>query len=240
MKTGTGPGGDPAAAIYFESAAAWRRWLAAHHASATALWVGFHKKGTGAPTMTWPESVDEALCHGWIDGIRKSVDDHRYVIRFTPRKPTSIWSAVNTRRAQELIDAKRMRPPGLRAFEARVERRSGVYSFEQRRVDLPPEYAKRLRANTAARKFFESEAPSYRKACFWWIVSAKREETRGSRLERLIEHSAKGERIPQFVAPPGKGGPKRSRAARPSPAPASPRGTPARRAPRRPRPSGRA
>ncbi len=181
---------------FFRTPAEFRRWLAAHHATATELWVGFHKRATGRPSLTWPESVDEALCVGWIDGMRKSLDAERYVIRFTPRKPTSIWSAVNTRRAKELIAARRMRAAGLRAFEARRVEKSGVYSFEQRRAVLPPRYAARLRAVPAASAFFAAKPPWYRRTAVWWVVSAKREETRLRRLAQLIEDSARGRNIP--------------------------------------------
>lgn len=180
---------------FFRTPAEFRRWLAAHHATAADLWVGFHRRATGRPSITWPESVDEALCVGWIDGMRKSLDAERYAIRFSPRKPTSIWSAVNTRRAKELIAAGRMRPAGLKAFEARRANRSGVYSFEQRSTALPPKYAAKLRANAAASAYFAAKPPWYRRTAVWWVVSAKREETRLRRLAQLIEESARGRHI---------------------------------------------
>lgn len=180
---------------FFRTPVEFRRWLAAHHATATELWVGFHKRATGRPSLTWPESVDEALCVGWIDGMRKSLDAERYVIRFSPRKPTSIWSAVNTRRAKELIAAGRMLAAGLEAFEARRANRSGVYSFEQRPVALPREYAAKLRADRAASAYFAAKPPWYRRAAVWWVVSAKREETRLRRLAQLIEESARGRHV---------------------------------------------
>jgi uncharacterized protein YdeI (YjbR/CyaY-like superfamily) len=135
---------------FFPTPAAFRAWLEEHHATADVLLVGFHKVGSGKPSITWPESVDEALCFGWIDGIRKSIDEHRYTIRFTPRKPGSIWSSVNIKRAQALIERGLMRPAGLRAFEARRENKSGIYSYEQRNVELPEPYRGLLKANTAA------------------------------------------------------------------------------------------
>jgi uncharacterized protein YdeI (YjbR/CyaY-like superfamily) len=180
---------------FFKSPSDFRRWLEAHHSSAKELWVGFYKKDSGKPSITWPESVDEALCVGWIDGIRKRIDDQSYMIRFSPRKPTSIWSAVNIRHARRLIKERRMRPAGLHAFAARKENRSGIYSYEQRSPELEEKYARKLKRNKLAWKFFQSQPPSYRKTVNWWIVSAKQEETRLKRLDRLIEASAKGRRL---------------------------------------------
>jgi uncharacterized protein YdeI (YjbR/CyaY-like superfamily) len=185
---------------FFKSPSAFRKWLETNHANAKELWVGFYKKSSGEPSITWPESVDQALCFGWIDGIRKSVDEISYTIRFSPRKPTSIWSAVNIKRAQELISGRLMRPAGLTAFERRKENRSGIYSYEQRSAALPDPYEKSLRANKAASDFFNAQAPSYRKLASWWVVSAKKEETRQKRLEMLIEHSAHGRTLPQYLA----------------------------------------
>ena len=180
----------------FRGAADFRRWLEENHDSASELWVGYYKKASGKPSITWPESVDEALCFGWIDGLRKSIDDLRYTIRFTPRKPGSVWSSINIRRVQELIGQKRMRPAGLRAFEARTENKSGIYSYEQRPAELVEPYAGIFRRNKPAWKFFQAQPPYYRKTMTWWIVSAKREATRLKRLAQLIERSAAGERIP--------------------------------------------
>ena len=180
---------------FFESSADFRDWLESHHAIATELWVGFHKKKSGKPSMTWPESVDQALCFGWIDGIRKSVDEASYVIRFSPRKPTSIWSAVNIRRATELAAGGLMRPSGIKAYELRKENRSGIYSYEQRSHVLPEPYEKILKGNKLAWDFFQSQPPSYRKLAVWWVVSAKKEETRLKRLEKLIEFSSRGKRV---------------------------------------------
>ena len=182
--------------IFFPSPAEFRKWLKRNHASVRELWVGFHKRATGRPSMTWPQSVDEALCFGWIDGIRKSLDAERYVIRFTPRKPSSIWSAVNTRRANELVKEGRMQPAGAKAFKARDPKRSGVYSFEQREAaKLSPAAEAQFKRVPKAWAFFHSLPPGYRKVATFWVVSAKREETRASRLERLIEDSAAGRRI---------------------------------------------
>jgi uncharacterized protein YdeI (YjbR/CyaY-like superfamily) len=184
---------------FFKSSSDFRKWLAAHHANAKELLVGFYKKGTGKPSITWPESVDEALCFGWIDGIRRRIDDDSYSIRFTPRKTSSTWSSVNIRRAQELIREGRVTPAGQKAFDARKENRSGIYSYEQRSAELVEPYASTLRRNKAAAKFFASQPPSYRKAANWWVVSAKKEETRLKRLELIIKHSAAGQPIPQFI-----------------------------------------
>ena len=180
---------------FFKTPSAFRKWLAAHHAKETALWVGFHKKNSGKPSITWPESVEEALCFGWIDGIRKRIDDASYQIRFTPRKPGSTWSTINIKIAQRLIEEKRMQPAGLKAFEARKENRSGIYSYEQRRPELEEKYARKLKRNGAAWKFFQAQPPSYRKMINWWIISAKQEETRLKRLDKLIEASVQGRRM---------------------------------------------
>ena len=182
--------------LFFPTPADWRRWLAKHHASADELWVGFHKRGSGKPSITWPESVDEALCFGWIDGVRKSLGAESYVIRFTPRRPGSIWSVVNVRRVGELTKARRMRPAGLRAFEKRTAKKTGVYSFEQRKVAKPPAaYVRRFKENPAAWRFFSNQAPWYQRVTTFWVVNAKQEETRLRRLAILIADSAAGRRI---------------------------------------------
>jgi uncharacterized protein YdeI (YjbR/CyaY-like superfamily) len=185
---------------FFKTPSDLRKWFAANHASLAEIWVGFYKKDSGKPSITWPQSVDEALCFGWIDGIRKSIDDLSYKIRFTPRKTRSIWSSVNIKRAQELIEQGLMQPAGLKAFAAREENRSGIYSYEQRSPELPDQYAKKLKKDRTAWKFFQEQPPSYRKAANWWVQSAKKEETRLKRLERLIQLSAARQRIPQFTA----------------------------------------
>jgi uncharacterized protein YdeI (YjbR/CyaY-like superfamily) len=189
---------------FFKTPSDFRKWLEKHHDSAGELLVGFYKKDSGKPSITWPESVDQALCFGWIDGIRKSLGGTSYTIRFTPRKQRSIWSAVNIKRAMELIDEGLMRPAGLKAFEARQENRSGIYSYEQRPKELPEPYAKRLKKNKAAEEYFESRPASYRRAAIWWVISAKKEETRLSRLEKLIEYSSKNQAVPQFLRPQPK------------------------------------
>jgi uncharacterized protein YdeI (YjbR/CyaY-like superfamily) len=183
------------APTYFRSAADFRKWLAAHHAKETELLVGFHKKGSGTPSMTWPESVDEALCFGWIDGVRKRVDENRYTIRFTPRRKGSNWSRVNVNRVKELIAVKRMKPPGLAAFETRVQKKTGIYAYENRPTELDEAYAKVLRANKKAWDFWQAQPPFYRKVASWWITSAAKEETRQKRLAKLIADSAAGKRI---------------------------------------------
>jgi uncharacterized protein YdeI (YjbR/CyaY-like superfamily) len=183
-------------ARFFRNASEWRTWLEKNHANADELWVGFHKKATGKPSMTWAESVDEALCFGWIDGIRKTVGDDSYKIRFTPRRPASNWSLVNVNRVKELTALGLMRPAGLEAFAAREEKRSGVYSYEQRKtaaLDVAQE--RRFRRNKQAWEFFQSQPPSYRQLATWWVIDAKREETRERRLATLIEDSAAGRRI---------------------------------------------
>jgi uncharacterized protein YdeI (YjbR/CyaY-like superfamily) len=180
---------------FFKTPAAFRKWLAANHSKAKELWVGFYKKGSGKPSITWPESVDEALCFGWIDGIRKTIDGESYMIRFSPRKPDSIWSAVNIRNVERLTNEKQMTPAGLKAYEARKEYRSGIYSYEQRPAELVEPYASQFRRNKAAWKFFQAQPPYYRKTMTWWIVSAKQEETRLARLAKLIEASARGQRL---------------------------------------------
>ncbi|MEP6718484.1 MAG: YdeI/OmpD-associated family protein [bacterium] len=186
---------------FFKSPYDFRKWLAAHHAKEKELLAGFYKN-TGKPSITWPESVDEALCFGWIDGIRRRINEDSYSIRFTPRRNSSTWSAVNIKRAQELKRERRMTTAGERAFAARKENCSGIYSYEQRSAELPEPYAGKLRRNKAALKFFGSQPASYRKAANWWVVSAKQEETRGRRLEQLIKLSAAGQTIPQFTRRP--------------------------------------
>ena len=180
---------------FFPTPSAFRKWLAANHAKSKELWVGFYKKDSGKPSITWPESVDEALCFGWIDGVRKSIDAESYMIRFSPRNPNSIWSAVNIRNMDRLIKEKRVAPAGMKAYAARKEYRSGIYSYEQRPVELVEPYASQFRRNKAAWEFFQAQPPGYRKMMTWYIVSAKQEQTRLARLEKLIDASAKRQRI---------------------------------------------
>jgi len=183
--------------VFFPTPADFRRWLDEHHETAGELLVGFHKKGTGKASITWQESVDQALCFGWIDGVRRSLDGDRYTVRFTPRRRRSIWSAVNVRRAQELSERGEMRPAGLAAYEARTERRSGVYSYEQARdaAAFDAGQEREFRANPAAWDWFTAQPPGYRRTATWWVVSAKREDTRRRRLATLIEDSAAGRAV---------------------------------------------
>ena len=178
--------------VYFKSSADFRAWLEEHHASATEVWVGFYRKDSGVPGITYPEAVDQALCFGWIDGVRRSVDSSSYTNRFTPRKPGSNWSAVNVKRVGELSELGRMHASGLKAFETRDPSRSQEYSHEGRAAELDGEYAERLRAHPAAWAFFRAQSPWYRRTASWWVVSAKKEETRAKRLATLIEDSAAG------------------------------------------------
>jgi uncharacterized protein YdeI (YjbR/CyaY-like superfamily) len=180
---------------FFETPADFRSWLEKHHGRADELLVGFYKKESGKPSITWPESVDEALCFGWIDGIRRRIDDIRYSIRFTPRRRGSIWSKVNTRRVAELIKDKRMRPAGVKAFEARDPKKTGIYSFERETATLPAEFEKAFRANTKAWKFWEAQPPGYRRLAAYYVTSAKQDETRRRRLDVLIRDSARGLRL---------------------------------------------
>lgn len=199
---------------FFKTPSDFRKWLAAHHESETELWVGFYKKDSGKASITWPQSVDEALCFGWIDGIRKTIDAVSYKIRFTPRKQRSTWSAVNIKRVGKLTEQGLMQKAGLKAFAARQEYRSGIYSYEQRSPELPAQYGKKMKENAAAWKFFQAQPPSYRKAVNWWVLCAKQEETRLKRLDKLIEESAAGRRIPQFTPIKKSKGHKSSRSVR--------------------------
>jgi len=180
---------------FFATPAALRAWFDRHHATERELWVGFHKRATGKPSVTWSESVDEALCVGWIDGIRKRVDAETYKIRFTPRKPTSVWSQINMDKVAALRKAGRMRPAGLKAHAARRPNKVGIYSYEQRTPELDEPYRGLLQRNKAAWAFFEAQPPSYKKMVAWYIHSAKKEETRLARLDKLAAASARGKRL---------------------------------------------
>ena len=181
---------------FFATPAALRRWFHKHHPSAEELWVGFYKRSTGKPSVTWPESVDEALCVGWIDGIRKRIDDHAYTIRFTPRRQGSIWSRVNLRRVEVLTAEGRMLRAGVTAFEARLATRSGLYSYEQGAdTPLDPALLRTLEGNRAAWRFFAAQPAGYRKLVTRWIMQAKRDQTRQSRLQKTIDVSAAGRRL---------------------------------------------
>ncbi|MDQ4149810.1 MAG: YdeI/OmpD-associated family protein [Actinomycetota bacterium] len=188
--------------IFFESPEQWRSWLEKNHDREKEVWVGLYKKSSGKPSITWPEAVDEALCFGWIDGVRKSIDDDSYKNRFTPRRPRSNWSAINIKRVGELIAEGRMRPPGLKAFHERAEHRSGIYSYEQRgAAALDEAQEQQFRANAKAWEYFQERPASYRKAAIWWVVTAKKEETRARRLAQLIEDSANERTVPPLTSP---------------------------------------
>ena len=188
--------------VFFDSPEAFRNWLAEHHATETEVLVGFHKKATGRAVLTWSDAVDQALCFGWIDGVRRSAGPDAYSIRFTPRKARSIWSAVNIAKMERLLAAGRVAPAGRAAFEARTEDRSRVYSFEQREEPaLPAEYEQLLRADAAAWQFFSAQPPYYRRTATFWVISAKKEDTRRRRLATLIEDSAAGRRIGPLSRP---------------------------------------
>ena len=184
--------------IYFPSPAAFRDWLQDHHGSSDELWVGYYKKATGKPSLTWSESVDQALCFGWIDGLRKSVDGERYKIRFTPRRSGSHWSAVNVRKVDELTKAGLMKAAGEKAYAARLPEKTESYSFEQQQVAFDGEQLSAFQANTKAWDFFQSQPAGYRKTAMWWVISAKREDTRSRRLSTLIADSQNGVRLKQL------------------------------------------
>lgn len=180
---------------FFKSAADFRDWLARHHADARELLMGFYRKESGRGGITYPEALDEALSFGWIDGVRKRIDAESYTIRFTPRKPGSIWSAVNIQRVGELTARGLMKPPGLRVYAERDERKSRQYSYEREQAQLDPALDAALRANPKASAFFDAQPPGYRRITAFWVMSAKKEETRARRLAHLIERSASGARI---------------------------------------------
>jgi uncharacterized protein YdeI (YjbR/CyaY-like superfamily) len=179
--------------LWFATPSELRAWFKKNHQTAPELLLAFYKKGSGEASVTWPESVDEALCFGWIDGVRKSIDDRSYTIRFTPRRPRSIWSAVNIKRAPELIDAKRMQPAGLKAFASREAKRSVVYAYEQgKTAKFDPAQENQFRANKKAWAFFQAQPPWWQRRSIWRVISAKREDTKRSRLAALIEASEQG------------------------------------------------
>jgi len=183
---------------YFRSPDEFRSWLAEHHVKCTELLVGFYKKDSGRPSITYPEALDQALCFGWIDGVRKSVDEFSYTVRFTPRKKDSYWSKINTKRANELVKMGLMQPAGLKAFAARDRAATKRYSFERANAKLPRVYAARFKAIPEAWAFFRSQAPYYQRVASWWVISAKQEETRLRRLQTLIEHCRDHRRFGQL------------------------------------------
>ncbi|MGA0559243.1 YdeI/OmpD-associated family protein [Larkinella sp. VNQ87] len=186
---------------FFATPAEFRQWLAENHETEKEIYVGFYKVGSGKPSVTWPQSVDEALCFGWIDGIRKSIDETSYQIRFTPRKPKSIWSAVNIKRIGELAEQGLVHPAGLKVFEERDLKRAGLYSHENEAKELDAVSEARLKANEKAWAFFLKQAGSYRKAVVYWLLNAKQEATRQKRLAQLIEDSANGRKVTPFRRP---------------------------------------
>lgn len=181
--------------VFFRNSAEFRKWLEENHQTETELFVGYYKVGTKKPSMNWSESVDEALCFGWIDGVRKSLDQESYCNRFTPRNPKSNWSAINIKKVEELIQLGKMAPAGLSAYEKRADARSAVYSYENRPEKLTLELETRFIKNKIAWDFFGKQPPSYRKTIIYWVMSAKQEVTRISRLDKLINASAEGERV---------------------------------------------
>jgi uncharacterized protein YdeI (YjbR/CyaY-like superfamily) len=191
--------------LFFPSSSDWHAWLEEHHETNQELLVGFHKKNSGKPSITWPEAVDGALCFGWIDGVRRSLNETSYVIRFTPRRPRSVWSAVNIRRVAELTRWGVMRLAGVQAFEKRTGDRSEIYAYEQRMgAKLPAAYEKKFRANKKAWKFFQAQPPWYKRTASWRVISAKKEETRLKRLAQLIEDSEHERAIPELRRTGGK------------------------------------
>ena len=188
---------------FFPTPSDFRAWLEENHDKAQELWVGYYKAATGKPSITWPESVDQALCFGWIDGLRKGIDEESYKIRFTPRKPDSNWSAVNINRVEELSQLGLMQAAGLKAFEQRSS--DQTYSYELRtNAALSEGDQQQFQANAQAWEYFQKQPASYRKAAIWWVISAKQEKTRVSRLARLIEESAAGSTIPPLTRYPRK------------------------------------
>jgi uncharacterized protein YdeI (YjbR/CyaY-like superfamily) len=180
---------------FFTEPDQFRQWLERNHDRATELLLGFHKKSSEKKSITYAEALDEALCFGWIDGVRKSFNETSYTIRFTPRKPRSIWSNVNVRHVERLTKAGRMHPAGLTVYAQRDPERTGIYSFENRPRELSPEFEKTFRQNKAAWKFFQEQPPGYKRLMVFRTMSAKKEETRLRRLQQLIESSEKGVRM---------------------------------------------
>jgi uncharacterized protein YdeI (YjbR/CyaY-like superfamily) len=188
--------------IFFASPAEFRAWLEENHDKASELLVGYYKVGSGRPSMTWAQSVDEALCFGWIDGIRKGIDQVSYTIRFTPRRRGSTWSDVNIKRVQELTKLGLMHDTGQKAFELRKQDNSGVYSYEQRHeAKLDEAYEQEFRVNDKAWEYFQARPPSYRQSVIYWVMSAKQEATKLRRLAALIEHSENGRMVPALTSP---------------------------------------
>jgi uncharacterized protein YdeI (YjbR/CyaY-like superfamily) len=190
-------------AVFFATPARFRAWLAKRHDKITEHWIGFYKRGSGRPSITWPESVDVALCYGWIDGVRKTIDEESYQIRFTPRKPRSTWSTVNVKRVEELTKLGLMTPAGVKAFEKIQAGKSGIYAYEQRNEAKLEDAAERqFRSDQAAWDFFQAQPPWYRRTATYWVISAKKPETREKRLAVLIEESARKQTIRELRRKP--------------------------------------
>lgn len=181
--------------VFFNNSDEFREWLIANHSRENELWVGFYKVKSGKPSMSWSQSVDQALCFGWIDGIRKSIDHERYCIRFTPRKSTSNWSTINIKKVDELTRKGLMQPTGLEVFKNRKVDNTEQYSYENKPEKLSPDLENRFRSNRNAWSYFTSQAISYQRTVFFWIMSAKREETKHNRLKKLIDTSNAGKRL---------------------------------------------
>ena len=186
---------------FFPSPADLRAWYEANHEAAAELLLGFHKVGSGRPSVTYQEALDAALCFGWIDGIRRNIDAHSYSIRFTPRKRKGNWSLVNIKRVRELIEQGLIHPAGLRAFERRDEAQAAAYSYERETAQFDAASERRFRAQKRAWAFFQAQPPGYQRTATWYVVSPKRQETRAKRLEILIDYSARGERLPMLTSP---------------------------------------
>lgn len=184
---------------YFRTATEFRKWLEKNHDGAKELWIGIYKKASGSKGITYKDAVDVALCFGWIDGLSKSIDESSYMQRFTPRRPTSVWSAINIKRVQELKDLGLMHPAGEKAFLERDPSKTGLYSFENEPQSLEPAQEKRFRAKRKAWDFFQAQPPGYRRSAIWWVVSAKREDTRERRFATLVEDSAASRRVKHLI-----------------------------------------
>jgi len=187
---------------FFKTIDSLRTWFATHGASKTELWIGYYKKSSGKGGVDYKQALDEALCVGWIDGVVKSIDDERYMQRWTPRKPTSIWSNVNVRKVEALMAAGRMTPAGLAAFARRVPERTGVYTFEKPPHEFPPAFLKRFKAEKGAWTFWGAQPPGYRRTVTGYVMSAKREETRERRFAHVLTHCVREARIPEYLSTP--------------------------------------
>lgn len=182
--------------VFFATQSELREWFEKHHQTESEVWIGYYKKATGIPSIDWSQSVDEAICFGWIDGLRRSIDEASYKIRFTPRNPKSHWSAVNLAKVEKLIEQDMMKPAGLEVYYQRDKKKSRQASYEREHVELDKGYEQKIRQNKTAWIFYENLAPSYKQASIHWIMSAKKEETRIRRLDILIQSCEAGQKIP--------------------------------------------